>query len=203
MKREKQRIQQFSLKSFFVAKIVRFWSSSCSSSSILLQRTGHSLSIMVVMVLTNNSNEQTRLPPLLQHESPIFSLCSDNKVHCVPRWSPWYKQGPKTVHYSDVVMSTMVSQITSALIVCSNVCSGTDQRKHQSSVSLVFVRGIHRWSVNSPHKGPVTRKMFPFDDVIIKKQYPWCKNEKKRTSPASEKSAVISFSYMTWINSAR
>ena len=44
---------------------------------------------------------------------------------------------------------------------------GADQRKHQSSASLAFVRGIHRWPVNSPHKGPVTRKMFPFDDVII------------------------------------
>ena len=30
-----------------------------------------------------------------------------------------------------------------------------------------FVLGIHRWPVNSPHKGPVTRKMFPFDDVIM------------------------------------
>ena len=29
------------------------------------------------------------------------------------------------------------------------------------------MRGIHRWPVNSPHKGPVTRKMFPFDDVIM------------------------------------
>ena len=30
----------------------------------------------------------------------------------------------------------------------------------------LFVWGIHRWPVNSPHKGPVTRKMFPFDDAI-------------------------------------
>ena len=45
--------------------------------------------------------------------------------------------------------------------------SGADQRKHQSSASLAFVRGIHRWPVNSPHKGPVTRKMFPFDDIIM------------------------------------
>ena len=29
------------------------------------------------------------------------------------------------------------------------------------------MRGIHRWPVNSPHKGPVTRKMFPLDDVIM------------------------------------
>ena len=48
-----------------------------------------------------------------------------------------------------------------------NVYSGADQRKLQSSASLVFVRGIHRGPVNSPHKGPVTRKVFPFDDVIM------------------------------------
>ena len=41
------------------------------------------------------------------------------------------------------------------------------QRKHQSSASLAFVRGSHRRPVNSPHKWPVTRKMFPFDDVIM------------------------------------
>ena len=44
---------------------------------------------------------------------------------------------------------------------------GADQRKHQSSTSLAFVRGIHRQPVNSPHKWPVTRKMFPLDDVIM------------------------------------
>ena len=50
---------------------------------------------------------------------------------------------------------------------CSTVYWGADQRTHQSSESLAFVRGIHRWPVTSPHKGPVTRKMFPFDDVIM------------------------------------
>ena len=45
----------------------------------------------------------------------------------------------------------------------STVYSGADQRKRQSSVSLAFWRGIHR----GPHKWPVTRKMFPFDDVIM------------------------------------
>ena len=47
------------------------------------------------------------------------------------------------------------------------VYTGTDQRKYQSSASLAFVRGNHRWLVNSPYKGPVTRKMFPFDNVFI------------------------------------
>ena len=45
--------------------------------------------------------------------------------------------------------------------------SGADRRKDQSSASLAFVRGIHRWPVNSPHKGPITRKKLPFDDVIM------------------------------------
>ena len=55
-------------------------------------------------------------------------------------------------HYSDVTMGMMASQVTGVSIVCSTVCSGTHQRKHQSSVSLAFVRGIHRWLVNSLHK---------------------------------------------------
>ena len=59
-------------------------------------------------------------------------------------------------HYDDVIMTTMASQITSLTVVYSIVYSGVDQRKHQSSVSLAFVRVI-----------PVTRKMLPFDDVIM------------------------------------
>ena len=61
----------------------------------------------------------------------------------------------------------IASQFTSLMIVYSTVYSGADQRKHQRSASLAFVRGIHRGPVNSPHKWPVTRKMFPFDDVIM------------------------------------
>ena len=69
-------------------------------------------------------------------------------------------------HYSDVIMSAMASQITDVSIVYSTVCSGADKRKHQSSAALAFVTGIHRWPVNSPHKGQVTRKML--DDVIMR-----------------------------------
>ena len=64
-------------------------------------------------------------------------------------------------------MDTMASQITSLTIVYWTVYSVADLRKHQSSASLAFVQGIHRWLVNSPHKGPVTRKMCPFDDIIM------------------------------------
>ena len=70
-------------------------------------------------------------------------------------------------HYNDVIMDAMASLITSLTIVYSTVYSGEDQRRHQSSASLAFVQWINRWPVNSPHKWPVTRKMFPLDDVIL------------------------------------
>ena len=70
-------------------------------------------------------------------------------------------------HYSDITMDAIPSQITSLTIVNSTVYSDADQRKHQSSASLAFVRGIHRWPVNSPYTWPVMRKMFPFDDVTM------------------------------------
>ena len=72
------------------------------------------------------------------------------------------------INYNDVIMGKKASQITGLTIVCSPVYSGADQRKFQSSTSLAFLRGIHRWPVNSPHKGPVRRKMLPFDyDYVI------------------------------------
>ena len=70
-------------------------------------------------------------------------------------------------HYDDVIMTMLASQITSLTVVYSIVYSGVNQRKHQSSASLAFVREIHRGPVNFPHKWPVTRKMLPFDDVIM------------------------------------
>ena len=73
----------------------------------------------------------------------------------------------RLLHYGDVIMDVIASQITSLTIVYSIVYSDADQRKHQSSASLAFVRGIHRGPVNSPQKWPVTRKMFPFHDIIM------------------------------------
>ena len=70
-------------------------------------------------------------------------------------------------HYNGVIMGAITSQITNFTIVYSTVYSDPDQRKHQNSASLAFVQGIHRWPVNSPHKWPVTWKVFPFDDVIM------------------------------------
>ena len=71
------------------------------------------------------------------------------------------------IHYNDIIMSRMASQITGVWIVYSTICSGLDKRKHRSSESQAFVRVTHRWPVNIPHKGTVTRKTFPFDDAIM------------------------------------
>ena len=71
-------------------------------------------------------------------------------------------------HYNNVMMTTMASQITSPTVVYSTVYSDADQRKHQSSASLAFVWGIHRdrW-IPRTNGHAATRKMFPFDDVIM------------------------------------
>ena len=65
-------------------------------------------------------------------------------------------------------MSAMASQITGVSIARSSLCSGADESKHQNSAPLAFVRGIHRWPMDSPLKRPVTRKMVPFDDIVKK-----------------------------------
>ena len=68
----------------------------------------------------------------------------DRSLMLASIWKTW-------LHYNDVIMVAIAFQITSASIVYSIVCSGADQRKHQSSASLAFVQGIHR-PVNSPHR---------------------------------------------------
>ena len=79
-------------------------------------------------------------------------------------------------HYIDVIMGSIASLITSLAIGYSIGYSGADQRKQQRPASLAFVCGIHRWPVNSPHKRPVTRTIFLFDDVIMD----WVERDRKR-----------------------
>ena len=108
------------------------------------------------------------------YESNITSKhIHGNHFVSIPWWvqtqqaAIWVIPHSKYFHYNDVIMAAIASQITSLTIAYSTVYSDVDERKHQSSASLAFVWGIHRWPVNSPHKWPVTRKMFPFDDVIM------------------------------------
>ena len=141
-----------------------------------------------VLKIKNNANSNLNRT-LKQNSNITLSLCCSislrktnavkklwNAIRAIRVWHKTYTghlfnrcNNGISIHYNDVIMGVMASQITSLTIVDSTVDSGADQRKHQSSVWLAFVRGIHRWPVNSPHKRPVTRKMFPFDDVIM-----WC-----------------------------
>ena len=83
------------------------------------------------------------------------------------RWIRMFVVSHIINHYCDDMMGNVASQITSLTIVYTTVYSDADQSKHQSSETVAFVWGNHRGPVNSLQKWPVTRKMFPFDDVII------------------------------------
>ena len=99
--------------------------------------------------------------------------CTRLQPVCSNRWINisyvcWHsREASISTHYDDVIMTMLASQITSLTVVYLIVYSAVNQRKYQSSASLAFVREIHRGPVNFPHKWPVTRKMFPFDDVIM------------------------------------
>ena len=106
----------------------------------------------------------------LPNPSSLTYFNRNGRVRILGKTS-WYDtlraELPSMKHYNDIIIDTMASQITSLTIVYSTVYSGAYQSKHQSSASLAFVWGIHRGPVNSLHNWPVTRKMFPFDDVIM------------------------------------
>ena len=122
--------------------------------------------------------EQKAYENVICEMAAIFSRSQCVKIHPHGRQGPVYSTwcgdmaagDSPTKHYSDVIIDATASQINSLTIVYSTVYSSADQRKHQSSASLAFVWGIHRWPVNSPHKWPITRKIFLFDDVIMKNQ---------------------------------
>ena len=108
-----------------------------------------------------------------------FQICS--RVHICKRninitYIISIKVFTTDTHYNDVTMSAMASEITSVLIVYSTVCSGEDQRKHQSSASLASVWGIHWSPVNSPHKKASNAEIFPFADVIMAWTRHQCQN---------------------------
>ena len=105
-------------------------------------------------------------------EISMMTSCKEWFLYCLSLVRGIHKyQWILPKYYNDVIMGAMASHITSLTIVCSTRYSGTDQNKYQSPASLAFVWGIHRWLVNSPHKGPITQKYFPFDNAIMKCQY--------------------------------
>ena len=145
---------------------------------VSLPRVWHMTAYIALKVVT--SSQISRWSGNSKPKYHKFESSRDGRIRCLSR-GIWGRYPLITItgtaklsfnqvtamHYSNVIMSTMAAQTPSPSIVCSTVCSGVDQRKHESAASLAFVRGIHRWPVNSPHKGPITRKMLPFDDVIM------------------------------------
>ena len=90
---------------------------------------------------------------LLVTDKTYYDVIQTKSVH-MSQWGVRTQATPiHFSHYSDVIMSTMASQITNFMIVYSTVYSGADQRKHQSAASLAFVRGIHPWPVIPRTKG--------------------------------------------------
>ena len=77
-------------------------------------------------------------------------------------------------HYSAVIMGTMASQITSLTIVYSTVNSAPIKENIKAPHHWPSWGEFTGWPVNSPHKGPVTRKMLPFHDVIMKLVWDGC-----------------------------
>ena len=95
---------------------------------------------------------------------PSPNLCHSLMLFRVTRshseWGSVTHFSEPPVHYIDVIMTTMASHITSLAVVYSIVYSGVDQRKHQSSASLAFVRGIHRDRWIPRTKGQLGGKCF-------------------------------------------
>ena len=122
-------------------------------------------------------------------------LCGESTGH---RWIPLTKA-------SDTAMTSQIPCVSTA---CWTVCSSADQMKHQSYALMAFVRRIHRWSVDSPHKGLVSRQMFPFDDVImvdklnklLNKHSSCCWSETPRSSWYYDVTVTIVVSItLTWV----
>ena len=71
-------------------------------------------------------------------------------------------------HYNDVIIGAMASQFTSLRLFTQPFINAQIKKKiSKLRVTGLCVRGIHRWPMNSTHKGPVAPRMFPFDDVIM------------------------------------
>ena len=110
-------------------------------------------------------------PPLCSYDintgalSVCVALFGNRGTQC-HRW-PHEFAASILLHYINVIMTTMASQITSLTGCLLNLLFGPRSKKTSKLRVTGLCVGNSPGSVNSPHKGPVTRKMFPFDDVIM------------------------------------
>ena len=100
-----------------------------------------------------------------------YDFCTAKKIKIMSRLRITYSNYraiKSTKHDSDVILSTATFQITGIWTVCSTVFFFRHTSKKTSNFYVTgFVPEIHRWPVDSPHKGTVTQKMFPFDDPTM------------------------------------
>ena len=168
-----QYLMQFNCPSNVISSAVLFTNSYWRNvpwmnemDKILAWRRNQMEAFSVLLALCERNPTVTGGFPSQKPVTPSFDIFFDLRLN--KRWNKTMEvPAISDTHYCDVIMDAVASQITSLTIVYSTVYSDGDQRKHQRSAPLAFVRGIHRWPMNSPHKCPVSRKMFPFDDVIM------------------------------------
>ena len=147
------------------------WTNGCANAGDLRRHHAHSDVTVINQSLISMGRWVNMYVPGCYFSIRVYVLLTDNiKMTPNGKISVLVPTKNRHPHYNDVIMGVIASQITSLTLVYSAVYSDADQRKDQSSASLAFVRGIHRGPVNSPQKWPVTRKMFPFDDVIMQIQ---------------------------------
>ena len=116
------------------------------------------------LILANGTQNSPSL--IARFMRPTWGPSGTDRTQVGPMLAPWTLLSGFFLlipHHSNITWVSMcfnspiiwlfkASQITSLGIVYSTVYSGVNQRKHQSSASLAFVRRIHRGPVNSPHK---------------------------------------------------
>ena len=78
----------------------------------------------------------------MRHVTPLVPYMLIRFITLTSCWARWRLKSP-------------ASRLFALLFVRAQI-----KEKNQSSTSLAFVRGIHRWPMDSPHKGPVTLKCF-------------------------------------------
>ena len=71
-------------------------------------------------------------------------------------------------------MNAMASQITGVLIVLLKHLFRHRLKKISKLCVIGLCESFHRCPVNSPHKGTVTRKVFPFDGIMVYRKTTSC-----------------------------
>ena len=118
------------------------------------------LIIIISALSQSNATNDLKACILGPNSKFLTSIGAELWRHEIPTKQFCLRVNPSGGHYTDVIMTTMASQITSLTVVYSTIHSDGDQRKHQSSASLAFVWGIHRDRWIPRTKGQLRGKCF-------------------------------------------